>query len=129
MPAEAGDTPSDSTPVLLTGPRFADASIERAGIGALVSREVSRALDPGAPETPEIAPLPGERDVAHDAEAADRESDTPLGEGIDEDRLRDLVAELVRQELQGVLGERITRNVRKLVRREIHRVLLSHEAE
>lgn len=42
---------------------------------------------------------------------------------IDEDALRELVAEIVRQELQGALGERITRNVRKLVRREIHRAL------
>ncbi|HHN72645.1 MAG TPA: hypothetical protein ENK13_01020, partial [Thermopetrobacter sp.] len=42
---------------------------------------------------------------------------------LDEDSLRELVAEIVRQELQGALGERITRNVRKLVRREIHRAL------
>lgn len=42
---------------------------------------------------------------------------------LDEDALRDLVGEIVRQELQGALGERITRNVRKLVRREIHRAL------
>lgn len=44
---------------------------------------------------------------------------------LDEDALRDLVADIVRQELQGALGERITRNVRKLVRREIHRALTS----
>lgn len=44
---------------------------------------------------------------------------------IDEDALRDMVGEIVRQELQGALGERITRNVRKLVRREIHRALMS----
>lgn len=50
----------------------------------------------------------------------------PLADGgdtLDEDALRDLVADIVRQELQGALGERITRNVRKLVRREIHRAL------
>ncbi|MFD1509979.1 hypothetical protein [Lacimonas salitolerans] len=46
---------------------------------------------------------------------------------IDEEALRELVAEIVRQELQGALGERITRNVRKLVRREIHRALSSQE--
>lgn len=46
---------------------------------------------------------------------------------IDEDMLRDLVADIVRQELQGALGERITRNVRKLVRREIQRALAAHE--
>ncbi len=46
---------------------------------------------------------------------------------IDEDMLRDLVAEIVRQELTGAMGERITRNVRKLVRREIHRALAARE--
>lgn len=44
---------------------------------------------------------------------------------LDEEALRDMVSEIVRQELQGALGERITRNVRKLVRREIHRALMS----
>lgn len=48
---------------------------------------------------------------------------------IDEDAMRDLVSEIVRQELQGALGERITRNVRKLVRREIHRIISSQEFE
>lgn len=48
---------------------------------------------------------------------------------LDEDALRELVTEIVRQELQGGLGERITRNVRKLVRREIHRALASQELE
>lgn len=43
--------------------------------------------------------------------------------------LRDLVAEIVRAELQGALGERITRNVRKLVRREIMRALSIREFE
>jgi len=47
--------------------------------------------------------------------------------GVDEETLRALVADIVRQELQGALGERITRNVRKLVRREIYRVLASQE--
>ncbi|MFY0595670.1 MAG: hypothetical protein JXQ85_04485 [Cognatishimia sp.] len=42
---------------------------------------------------------------------------------LDEEMLRELVGEIVRQELQGPLGERITRNVRKLVRREINRAL------
>lgn len=46
---------------------------------------------------------------------------------LDEEALRDMVSEIVRQELQGALGERITRNVRKLVRREIHRALTSQD--
>ncbi|MDF1728296.1 MAG: hypothetical protein P1U53_11170 [Sulfitobacter sp.] len=48
---------------------------------------------------------------------------------IDEEMLRDLVSEIVRAELQGALGERITRNVRKLVRREIHRALTAQDLE
>ena len=48
---------------------------------------------------------------------------------IDEEALRDLVSDIVRAELQGALGERITRNVRKLVRREIHRALTAQDLE
>ena len=48
---------------------------------------------------------------------------------MDEEALRELVAEIVRRELQGSLGERITRNVRKLVRREIHRALAARELD
>lgn len=43
--------------------------------------------------------------------------------------LREIVADIVRQELQGPLGERITRSVRMLVRREINRALESRDFE
>lgn len=46
---------------------------------------------------------------------------------LDDAALRDLVAEMLHRELQGPLGERITRNVRKLVRREIHRALATRD--
>lgn len=52
-----------------------------------------------------------------------------IGAVLDEEALRDMVAEIVRQELQGPLGERITRNVRKLVRREIYRALAANELD
>ncbi|WP_282059377.1 hypothetical protein [Roseobacter litoralis] len=45
------------------------------------------------------------------------------GQVMDEKALRSIVADIVKSELQGELGDRITRNVRKLVRREIHRAL------
>jgi hypothetical protein len=48
---------------------------------------------------------------------------------LDEETLRGMVSDIVREELQGALGERITRNVRKLVRREIHRALAAQELE
>lgn len=59
----------------------------------------------------------------------DRRALTPDETILDEESLRELVADIVREELQGALGERITRNVRKLVRREIHRALTAHELE
>ena len=43
----------------------------------------------------------------------------------DEAALRALISEVVRQELAGDLGERMTRNVRRLVRREIQQALAS----
>ncbi len=46
---------------------------------------------------------------------------------LDEETLRELVRDIIRQELQGTLGERITRNVRKLVRAEISRALASRD--
>jgi len=70
-------------------------------------------------------PGAGHEDGAH------REAENTFaaeGEAVlDEAALRDLVAEIVREELMGTLGERITRNVRKLVRREIHRALNSQD--
>jgi len=66
---------------------------------------------------PEPTPETNEEETARDEDL------------LDEDALRDLVADIVRQELQGVLGERITRNVRKLVRREIHRALSVRDLE
>jgi hypothetical protein len=45
----------------------------------------------------------------------------------DPDALRDLVAEIVRAELQSDLGQRVTRNIRKLVRREIRRALAARD--
>ena len=48
---------------------------------------------------------------------------------LDLDALRDMVVEIIHQELQGVLGERITRNVRKLVRREILQVLETRDLD
>ena len=49
------------------------------------------------------------------------------GVTLDDEALRAMVSEIVREELTGPLGERITRNVRKLVRREIYRILSSQE--
>ncbi|MEJ2036082.1 MAG: hypothetical protein P8X69_08495 [Maritimibacter sp.] len=42
---------------------------------------------------------------------------------LDEDTLREMVSQMLREELQGEIGERITHNVRRMVRREIARAL------
>ncbi|MEM7522010.1 MAG: hypothetical protein AAF307_13385 [Pseudomonadota bacterium] len=73
-----------------------------------------------------VAPAPALMAEAAPSDGIDLTDQEQL---IDEDALRDLVSEIVRAELQGALGERITRNVRKLVRREIHRALTAQELE
>jgi len=75
-------------------------------------------------DAPDAAAKPGNAFLGED-DLLDDTAETIL----DEDTLRDLVAEIVRQELQGSLGERITRNVRKLVRREIQRALAAQELD
>jgi hypothetical protein len=52
---------------------------------------------------------------------ADPEDDPTLLQ--DEDVLRALIRDVLREELQGVMGERVTRNLRKLIRAEIARAL------
>ncbi len=44
----------------------------------------------------------------------------------DEAVMRDLIRDVIKSEFQGEMGERITRNMRKLVRAEVNRVLASH---
>ncbi|TAG26869.1 MAG: hypothetical protein EAZ40_04275, partial [Rhodobacterales bacterium] len=48
---------------------------------------------------------------------------------LDEAALNEIVRALIREELQGVLGERITQNVRKLVRAEINRALTARSLD
>ncbi len=67
--------------------------------------------------------------AAGGAEAAPDLLEEPGEDVLDEDALRDLIRDIIREELQGVLGERITRNVRKLVRSEINRALAAKAFE
>jgi len=48
---------------------------------------------------------------------------------IDEEVLREIIVDVLREELQGALGQRITRNVRKMVRREIRIALAMEDLE
>ncbi len=102
---------------------------------------VTTPFDADEPEEASVAPGPdqGEPEASQDkadpepsaaAATADAGLDAIADEQLlDEEALRDLVSDIVRAELQGALGERITRNVRKLVRREIHRALTAQELE
>ena len=59
---------------------------------------------------------------------AAKEADLILAEQ-DKVALRALVARVVREELQGDLGQRITSNLRKLVRREIRMILAAEKLD
>lgn len=91
----------------------------------MVLEAAAEELTEDAPEAPESAAEAPEGTE----EAGDRDSVFADDTFLDEESLRELVADIVRQELQGALGERITRNVRKLVRREIHRALAAHDLD
>lgn len=96
---EAAVTLATAAPTLEPDPDWADAAEAEA---------LEELSDDAAPEAGYAAPMAGEE---------------PLP--LDDEALRDLVRELIVQELQGPLGERITRNIRKLVRAEIARALAS----
>ncbi len=83
---------------------------------------------PVAPPSPSQSAAPQATSIAGTS-AAELDEVEDGDQFLDEEALRDLVAEIVRSELQGELGARITRNVRKLVRREIHRALAAKELE
>ena len=101
-----------------------DSDFEEALNDALHSKPED--AEPGAAQDPD-KPVDA---VAEQAEPAPAAAIPELSlDEIDEDMLRPIVARLIREELQGELGERITRNVRKLVRREILRAINSREFE
>ena len=115
-----------------------DTSADDTSADPPLSAKDTEGLDPFVPEEDDAdeANFYAEDDPAPTPKApgnAFMAEDDLLEEGadtfLDDDALRDLVSEIVRQELQGSLGERITRNVRKLVRREIQRALAAQELE
>ncbi|PTQ72724.1 hypothetical protein [Celeribacter persicus] len=81
----------------------------------------------------EVEDLGAAAEVAHDPDPSLEEELALAGYAdediMDEQALRDLVAQVIREELQGELGQRITRNVRRLVRREVQRALTLREFE
>lgn len=67
--------------------------------------------------------------LADPLDEADEEDDLAGEMRFNEDVLRELVRDILREELAGKMGERITRNIRKLVRSEISRVMMTQDIE
>ncbi|MEM7090305.1 MAG: hypothetical protein AAF496_12095 [Pseudomonadota bacterium] len=79
---------------------------------------------------PTVAAVQGAETIATQSKDADPDAVEPVtGPTMDEEDLRALISDIVRQELQGPLGERLTRNLRKMVRREIQRALAARNLE
>lgn len=69
-------------------------------------------------------PLPENADAIADPATNVQDDDADY---LNEEILREIVRDMVRAELQGALGEKITHSVRKLVRAEINRALAAHD--
>ena len=78
---------------------------------------------------PEIRPGLAERCDGIDNDCDPATPEEGLVTRVDASELHALVRTMVRNELQGSLGERITRNVRKLVRTEINRALAARSLD
>jgi len=110
----------DDLPPPAATPDEGDSAASGARLTVLVGKgdQVDSDASDASPQAAEEAAAPGANDL--------RSIDTRI---LEEEVLRRIVAEAVREELQGALGERITRNVRKLVRREIRLVLAVDELD
>jgi hypothetical protein len=86
--------------------------------------------EPEADDAPEVGenlpPVDGEDDSPEDDGITNLLA-AGTADAVAEEALRAMIIDIVHEELTGELGERMTRNVRKLVRREISRALMSRE--
>lgn len=114
---KGGDRPGD-------GESIADAL---ASIRAVVSAETEARSGSGGESVLMLTP-----DMRRDtdgalAEGLDDDEDAPGQRApapiLDEESLRSVINQIVREELQGELGDRIGRNLRKMIRREIVQIL------
>lgn len=103
----------DETP---EAPRWAAATLEPDA--AWADEAEAQVLEELSDEIAAAAPLDRMAEAAEDAGY-----DAPY----DDEALRELVRDLIVEELQGPLGARITRNIRKLVRAEIARALAAEQ--
>lgn len=134
-------TPSPETDMPMTPDHPSDPEVAEAVTGAapVFSRRPAvhrpgAAADDGAHDAAGVEDADPSDDAADAIEdlgdAASPFTFPEMEDGIlDEETLRDIIAEVVREELQGAMGQRITRNVRKMVRREIRLALAAEDLE
>ncbi len=129
LEAKIGETQDQWEPDGETDDDYAGTPVETIQWQDHTDEEIDEAPDADPAVEPEIA-VASQPQATADVQVDEALDFLPEDETIlDEESLRELVADIVRQELQGALGERITRNVRKLVRREIHRALTAQELD
>lgn len=89
------------------------------------------AAEPAAPaaEAPRAAEPHGPAAAQATAALADDPEQEALEVVFDEQILRELVRDILREELQGRMGERMTRNIRKLVHAEIARLVAAQDLD
>ncbi len=104
---------------------FTDAPGDDAGLEGDTGLGGGLDNDPGLDPNGDVAEAAALAELA----AAEAAAAAPGVTELDEDMLREIVREIIREELNGSLGERITRNVRKLVRAEINRAMTTRDLE
>ncbi|QXT40847.1 hypothetical protein [Gymnodinialimonas ceratoperidinii] len=140
QPDAATVAPTEAAFAPVEDQHTSDATPHLREVGTLDVDEVARsneepaADEHAASEAPQPEPRHPEEPAADPVEDLGDERSPftfpETDEGIlDEDTLREIIVEVVREELQGVLGQRITRNVRKMVRREIRLALAAEDLE
>ena len=150
-----GDWVEDEPVPFIPLRRRAEHLAARLAAGAALDADEAEDTDPDDPPVQPLRDVAAEL-LEDDPLAADLDGDAPVARGIDageeagatqrmpteildadgtplavldEAALQEIVRQMIREELQGALGERITRNVRKLVRAEINRALVARDLD
>lgn len=125
----AVEIPEDLETTLVAAAGLAGAVLSAPGEGTAAAAEARGEAEAGGGTAGDAATA---TETDGGADALEEEVDLFASDDeavIDMEMLRELIVQVLREELQGPLGERITRNVRKLVRQEIARALESQKFE